>query len=189
MSSFQAGLVFFGVLFGLAFTAWGAKGLLGRALDKRAESRGRVVVRSGVTAYLGVLFALGLTPAGAAVVVPLLGELPAARAVAVAGFSLVGLFFLWRGFVVKVVIDDSGMKVVDYLRSHTLAWSDIVRIGPVHYEQMGTTVGFDTRAEGTISPLFLTDAGAANRRMLDALRRHATACGIPFEDIERENDR
>jgi hypothetical protein len=105
--------LFFGVLFGLAFTAWGAKELLGRALDKRAESRGQVVVRSGVTVYLGVLFALGLTPAGAAVV-----------------------------------------KVVDYLGSHPLAWSEIVRIGPVHYEQMGTTLRLADRLRYHVSTLY-----------------------------------
>ncbi|MEJ7632472.1 MAG: PH domain-containing protein [Rubrobacteraceae bacterium] len=121
----------------------------------------------------------------AAIVIPLLRELPAARAMAVAFFCLLGLLILWRGFVVKVVIDDSGVKVVDYLRSHTIAWSEIVRIGPVHYEEMGTTFGFETRAKGTISPLFLTDAGM-NPRILDALRRHATTRGIPFEEFERE---
>ena len=62
MSEFQSGLVFFAVLFGLAFSAWGVKGVVGRALDRRAEGSGRVVVRSGLTAYQGVLFACAMTP-------------------------------------------------------------------------------------------------------------------------------
>jgi len=192
VSEFRAGLVFFSVVFGVAFAAWWVKGVVGRVLDRRAESRGRVVVRPGITAYLGVLFALCMTPAVAAVVIPLLRELPAARTVAVAFFSLASLLILWRGFVVKIAVDDSGVEIIDYLRNHKLAWPEIVRIGPVRYEEMGTTLGFETRRKGTISPLFLTDAGAADRRMLDALRQHATARGIPFEGIEpdgREGDR
>lgn len=183
VNNFQAGLLFFGFLFGLAFTAWWATGFLGGALDRRAEGRGQVVVRSGLTAYLGVLFALGMTPAMAAVVIPPLRELPAARMAAIGFFSLLGLLFLWRGFAARIVIDDSGVKVVDYHRSYTLAWSEVVRIGPIRYEEIGTTFGFETRGKGTISPLFLTDAGAANPRLRDALRRHATARGIPFEGI------
>jgi len=68
----------------------------------------------------------------------------------------------------------------------SVAWSDIVRIGPVRYEEMGTTLGFETRGKGTISPLFLTDVGAGHPRMLEALRRHATVHAIVFEDIEGE---
>jgi len=187
VSEFQSGLVsFVAVLFGLAFSAWGVIGVVGRALDRRAEGSGRVVVRSGLTAYLGVLFACAMTPAGAALVIPLLEELPVARAVAIAFFSIASLLILWRGFVVKIVVDDAGVKVVDYLRTHKLAWSDIVRIGPVRYEEMGTTLGFETRGKGTISPLFLTDVGAGHPRMLEALRRHATVHAIVFEDIEGE---
>lgn len=192
VDGFQAGLLFFGVLFGLAFAAWWATGLLGGALDRRAEGRGRVVVRSGVTAYLGVIFALGMTPAMAAVVIPPLRGLPAARMVAVGFFSLLGLLFLWRGFAARIVVDDAGVRVVDYHRSYVLAWSEIVRIGLIRYEEIGTTFGFETRGRRTITPLFLTDAGAANPRLCDALRQHATARGIPFEGIEpdgRKGDR
>lgn len=144
----------------------------------------------GMTAYLGVLFALMMF-AAAAVVIPLLGELPTLRTMAIAFFSLASLLILWRGFAARIVIDDSGVQVVDYLRSHKLAWSEIVRIGPVHYEEMGSTLGFETRGRGTVSPLFLTDAGA-DSRIVEALRRHAAArgipCDIPFEDRERETD-
>ena len=191
MSELQTGLVFFSVVFGVAFVVWGVKEAVARVLERRGERRGRVVVCPGMTAYLGVLFALMMF-AAAALVIPLLGELPALRTVATAFFSLASLFILWRGFVARIVIDDSGVKVVDYLRSHELAWSEIVRIGPVHYQEMGSTLGFETRGKGTISPLFLTDAGT-DRRIVEALRRHATVrdipCDIPFEDPERETDR
>lgn len=191
MSELQTGLVFFSVVFAVAFVVWGVKEAIARVLERRGERRGRVVVCPGMTAYLGVLFALMMF-AAAALVIPLLGELPALRTVATAFFSLASLFILWRGFVARIVIDDSGVKVVDYLRSHKLAWSEIVRIGPVHYQEMGSTLGFETRGEGTVSPLFLTDVGT-DRRIVEALRRHATErgipCDIPFEDPECETDR